>query len=69
MKTKQSGWLGFLAGLAVGVGVYAFLSSPEGKAWLNRMKQKAKDWGEEWEGMAGVFDGEDEAKQAESQTN
>jgi hypothetical protein len=32
------------------------------------MKQKAKDWGEEWEGMAAVFEGEDEAKEAESQT-
>lgn len=67
---KNNGWLGFLAGLAVGAGVYAFLSSPEGKAWLNRMKQKAKDWGEEWEGMAGAFDAEELAKEEEaSRTN
>ena len=41
MKNNTSPWLGFLAGVAVGAGLYAFLTSAEGKAWLEKLRQAA----------------------------
>lgn len=63
MKKSTQTLLGFLAGAAVGVGIYAFLQSEQGKAWLQKMKdtsgdlkdnlsdlaQKAADSWKEWE--------------------
>jgi hypothetical protein len=43
MKKSTQTWLGFLAGAAVGAGIYAFLQSEQGKAWLQKMKDKSGD--------------------------
>lgn len=43
MKGNTKTLLGFLAGIAVGAGVYAFLQSKQGKAFAQKMKDKAND--------------------------
>ena len=41
MKKSAHLLLGLVAGAAIGAGLYAFYQSEEGKAWWNKMKEKA----------------------------
>jgi hypothetical protein len=43
MKGSTKTLLGFLAGVAAGAGLYAFLKSDEGKAFKEKMKNAAGD--------------------------
>jgi hypothetical protein len=43
MKGSSKALLGFLAGVAAGAGLYAFLKSDEGKAFKEKMKNAAGD--------------------------
>lgn len=43
MKGSSKTLLGFLAGIAAGVGLYAFLKSDEGKAFKEKVKNAAGD--------------------------
>ena len=43
MNNNAKMWLGFMAGLAAGIGVYAFLQSERGKEMVNDLKEKLDD--------------------------
>ncbi len=51
MKRSEKTLLGFLAGVVVGAGIYAFLNSPEGQAWIKRMKKQVGEWKEDFEDL------------------
>ena len=44
MKKSTQTLLGFLAGAAAGIGIYAFLQSEQGKEWWQKMKDKSGDF-------------------------
>ena len=44
MTSNQKTMMGFLAGIAAGVGIYAFLQSETGRELLGDLKDKAEGW-------------------------
>jgi hypothetical protein len=52
MKGSTKTLLGFLAGVAAGVGVYAFLKSKEGQALKEKIKDAAGDLKDELANLA-----------------
>lgn len=52
MKGSTKTLLGFLAGVAAGVGVYAFLKSKEGQAFKEKLKNAAGDLKDELANLA-----------------
>lgn len=58
---KNNGWLGFIAGAAIGAGIVWLFTSREGKEFMEKMKNMGEDLRDEaekeWEELKKHIDG------------